>query len=99
MSEVEHVSYLVDGMDKDRGLVRLIEVEKHDLLDLPEIVEQIARRPERFIIFCDDLSFDGVYGKWRIAPVHQAPIDPQFRVLNRVAWQAGSKLQINSARF
>jgi len=38
--------------------LRLIEVEKHDLLDLPEIVEQIARRPERFIIFCDDLTFE-----------------------------------------
>ncbi len=38
--------------------LRLIEVEKHDLLDLPEIVDLIARRPERFIIFCDDLSFE-----------------------------------------
>lgn len=38
--------------------LRLIEVEKHDLLDLPEIVDQIARRPERFIIFCDDLTFE-----------------------------------------
>jgi len=40
-----------------RGL-RLIEVEKHDLVDLPEIVEQIYNRPERFLIFCDDLSFE-----------------------------------------
>jgi predicted AAA+ superfamily ATPase len=39
-----------------RGL-RLIEVGKHDLLDLPDIVDLVARRPERFIIFCDDLSF------------------------------------------
>jgi uncharacterized protein len=38
--------------------LRLIEVEKHDLLDLPEIVDVIARRPERFIIFCDDLTFE-----------------------------------------
>jgi predicted AAA+ superfamily ATPase len=38
--------------------LRLIEVEKHDLLDLPEIVDRIARRPERFIIFCDDLTFE-----------------------------------------
>ena len=38
--------------------LRLIEVEKHDLLDLPEIVDLIARRPERFVIFCDDLSFE-----------------------------------------
>ena len=41
----------------DRGL-RLIEVEKSDLIDLPDIVELIADRPERFVIFCDDLSFD-----------------------------------------
>src|SRR6476661_2403451 len=40
-----------------RGL-RLIEVEKQDLVDLPEIVALIAARPERFIIYCDDLSFE-----------------------------------------
>jgi predicted AAA+ superfamily ATPase len=38
--------------------LRLIEVEKHDLIDLPDIVDQVARRPERFIVFCDDLSFE-----------------------------------------
>ena len=41
----------------DRGL-RLIEVDKADLVDLPDIVDLIATRPERFIVFCDDLSFD-----------------------------------------
>jgi len=41
----------------DRGL-RLIEVDKADLVDLPDIVDLIASRPERFIVFCDDLSFD-----------------------------------------
>jgi predicted AAA+ superfamily ATPase len=40
-----------------RGL-RIIEVEKHDLVDLPEIVDHIDGRDERFILFCDDLSFD-----------------------------------------
>src|SRR5438128_5439220 len=40
-----------------KGL-RLIEVEKGDLVDLPDIVERIAGRSERFIVFCDDLSFD-----------------------------------------
>jgi len=38
--------------------LRLIEVDKTDLVDLPDIVDQIAERPERFIIYCDDLSFD-----------------------------------------
>jgi hypothetical protein len=37
--------------------LRLIEVGKHDLLDLPDIVDLVAARPERFVIFCDDLSF------------------------------------------
>jgi len=40
-----------------RGL-RLIEVDKDDLCDLPDIVDLVAGRPERFIIFCDDLSFE-----------------------------------------
>ena len=40
-----------------RGL-RLIEVDKSDLVDLPDIVDLVAERPERFVIFCDDLSFD-----------------------------------------
>lgn len=41
----------------DRGL-RLIEVDKADLVDLPDIADLVAERPERFIVFCDDLSFD-----------------------------------------
>jgi predicted AAA+ superfamily ATPase len=40
-----------------RGL-RLIEVDKADLVDLPDLVDLVAARPERFVIFCDDLSFD-----------------------------------------
>ena len=38
--------------------LRLIEVDRHDLTDLPDIVEQIYAQPKRFIIFCDDLSFE-----------------------------------------
>ena len=38
--------------------LRLIEVDKADLVDLPEIVELVAERAERFILFCDDLSFE-----------------------------------------
>ncbi len=40
-----------------RGL-RLIEVDKADLVDLPDIVDVVSDRPEKFIIFCDDLSFE-----------------------------------------
>jgi predicted AAA+ superfamily ATPase len=39
--------------------LRLIEVEKNDLIDLPTIVDQVAPRRERFLLFCDDLSFHG----------------------------------------
>jgi uncharacterized protein len=38
--------------------LRLIEVDKSDMVDLPDIVDLVAERPERFIVFCDDLSFD-----------------------------------------
>lgn len=41
----------------EQGL-RLIEVEKHSLVHLPEIVSLIRNRPERFIIYCDDLTFE-----------------------------------------
>jgi len=40
-----------------RGL-RLIEVDKADLVDLPDIVDRVGERAERFIVFCDDLSFE-----------------------------------------
>jgi len=40
-----------------KGL-RLIEVDKQDLMDLPDIVDLVAEEPYKFILFCDDLSFD-----------------------------------------
>ncbi len=39
--------------------LRLIEVDRSDLADLMDIVDLVDARPERFIIFCDDLSFEG----------------------------------------
>ena len=41
----------------DQGL-RLIEVDKADLVDLPDIIDVVSDRPEKFMIFCDDLSFE-----------------------------------------
>jgi predicted AAA+ superfamily ATPase len=38
--------------------LRLIEVDKADLVDLPDIVDVVSDRPEKFIVFCDDLSFE-----------------------------------------
>ena len=38
--------------------LRLIEVDKADLVDLPDIVDVVSDRPEKFIVYCDDLSFE-----------------------------------------
>jgi uncharacterized protein len=38
--------------------LRLVEVDKADLVDLPDLTDLLASRPERFIVYCDDLSFD-----------------------------------------
>ncbi|AXY59879.1 ATP-binding protein [Acinetobacter sp. WCHAc010052] len=43
--------YAKDGL-------RLIEIERDDLSELPEIQKQIAHRPEKFIVYCDDLAFN-----------------------------------------
>ena len=42
---------------RDQGL-RLIEIERDDLSDLPEIQKIIQNRPEKFIVYCDDLAFN-----------------------------------------
>ncbi|MBE7369673.1 ATP-binding protein [Ramlibacter pallidus] len=44
-------AYAKDGL-------RLIEVDKADLVDLPDIIDVVANRPEKFMVFCDDLSFE-----------------------------------------
>lgn len=49
--------------------LRLIEVDKDHLVDLPDIVELIGRRSERFIIFCDDLSFEEGEGGYKALKV------------------------------
>jgi len=51
-----------------RGL-RIIEVEKGDLTDLPDIADRVADRPEHFIIFCDDLTFDAGESGYRALKV------------------------------
>lgn len=50
------IKALLNGY-RGRGL-RVIEVDKLDLIDLPEIVEEIQDQAYRFILFCDDLSFE-----------------------------------------
>ncbi|TCB75603.1 ATP-binding protein [Acinetobacter sp. ANC 4173] len=42
---------------QDQGL-RLIEIERDDLSELPEIQKIIQNRPEKFIVYCDDLAFN-----------------------------------------
>ena len=45
--------------------LRLIEVDKDDLVDLPDLVEMVGNRPERFIVYCDDLSFEQGEGGYK----------------------------------
>jgi predicted AAA+ superfamily ATPase len=49
--------------------LRLIEVDKEHLVDLPDIVDLIAERPERFVILCDDLSFEEGEGGYKALKV------------------------------
>jgi len=48
----------------NQGL-RLIEVDKADLTDLPDIVDVVSSQPQKFIIFCDDLSFEDGEGGYK----------------------------------
>ena len=48
-----------------RQRLRLIEVEKEHLNDMPDIVDLIANEPYRFVLFCDDLSFDNGDGSYK----------------------------------
>jgi predicted AAA+ superfamily ATPase len=49
--------------------LRLIEVDKSDLADLADIVDLVSGRPERFVIFCDDLSFEEGEGGYKALKV------------------------------
>jgi len=49
--------------------LRLIEVDKSDLGDLADIVDLVSARPERFVIFCDDLSFEEGEGGYKALKV------------------------------
>jgi len=49
---------------QSQGL-RMIEVDKEDLVYLPEIVDEIRDLTHRFIIFCDDLSFEAGEGRYK----------------------------------
>lgn len=46
--------------------LRLIEIERDHLADLPRVVEQLHALPQRFILFCDDLSFEAGEGDYRV---------------------------------
>ncbi|WP_298188248.1 ATP-binding protein [uncultured Pseudomonas sp.] len=46
--------------------LRLIEIERDHLADLPRIVEQLSELPQRFVLFCDDLSFEAGEGAYRM---------------------------------
>lgn len=45
--------------------LRVVEVDKHDLIHLPEIVDEICDANQRFIIYCDDLSFNAIDSRYK----------------------------------
>ncbi len=46
--------------------MRLIEIERDHLADLPRVVERLSGNRQRFILFCDDLSFEAGEGDYRV---------------------------------
>ena len=48
------------------GGLRLIEIERDHLADLPRVVEQLQGCTQRFVLFCDDLSFEAGEGDYRV---------------------------------
>ncbi|MGE4359978.1 MAG: ATP-binding protein [Lysobacteraceae bacterium] len=57
------------GVLRHEGL-RLVQIDKEDLLDLPDLADELRHQPHRFLVFCDDLSFQ--------------PGEPAFRALKTV---------------
>ena len=49
-----------------RGGLRLIEIERDHLADLPRVVDALIGLPQRFVLFCDDLSFESGEGDYRV---------------------------------
>lgn len=45
--------------------MRVVQIDKEDLRDLPEIVDELINEPFRFVVFCDDLSFDEGDGTYK----------------------------------
>ncbi|MFG3451489.1 ATP-binding protein [Stutzerimonas stutzeri] len=46
--------------------LRLIEIERDHLADLPKVVDQLSGQPQHFVVFCDDLSFEAGEGDYRV---------------------------------
>lgn len=46
--------------------LRLIEIERDHLADLPKLVDQLAGQARHFVVFCDDLSFEAGEGDYRV---------------------------------
>ena len=46
------------GLGKDRGLLKLVEIHREDIESLPDLMALLRGAPFRFLVFCDDLSFD-----------------------------------------
>jgi uncharacterized protein len=49
----------VHGALAEAGLLKLVEIHREDIESLPDLLATLREQPFRFIVFCDDLSFDG----------------------------------------
>src|SRR5215831_12832056 len=46
------------GLEVDAGLLKLVEIHREDIESLPDLMTVLRGAPYRFLVFCDDLSFD-----------------------------------------
>jgi predicted AAA+ superfamily ATPase len=47
------------GLGEDAGFLKLVEIHREDIESLPDLMALLRGAPCRFVVFCDDLSFDG----------------------------------------
>ncbi len=52
-----HAAIAADAANRSNGL-KLVEIHREDIESLPDLMALLRGRAERFILFCDDLSFD-----------------------------------------
>ncbi len=57
-SSLVKAAHAAIGAEHPAAGLKLIEIHREDIESLPELMELLRKTPQRFIVFCDDLSFD-----------------------------------------